>query len=114
MGVEQFRDDDTGYLNWMAAHGHGYVINIQRSLNPADARMHQASCYTINGQPPRGRTWTGPYVKICSTSLGQLSGWALERIGSPIRPCGVWEPPSTATTANPAGLKGRHRKPRRS
>ena len=54
-GVEQFRDDDRGYLNWVAAHGHGYVSNIQRSLNPAGARMHHANCYTISGQPPRGR-----------------------------------------------------------
>jgi hypothetical protein len=54
MDPEQFRDDDPGYLSWVATHGHGYVINIQRSLNPADA-----GCYTINGQPSSGRTWTG-------------------------------------------------------
>ena len=114
MGVEQFRDDDTGYLAWVAAHGDGYVINIQRSLNPADARMHEAGCYTINGQPPRGRTWTGPYVKICSTSLGQLDGWALQRTGSPVRRCGVCAPPGTVAAATATGRKGRHRKPRRS
>jgi hypothetical protein len=44
MGTEQFRDDDQGYLSWVASHAHGYVINIQRSLNPADARTHHASC----------------------------------------------------------------------
>ena len=49
MGTEQFRDDDQGYLSWVASHAHGYVINIQRSLSPADARTHHASCHTING-----------------------------------------------------------------
>ncbi|HUZ39720.1 MAG TPA: hypothetical protein VMV17_25640 [Streptosporangiaceae bacterium] len=114
MGTEQFRDDDQGYLSWVASHAHGYVINIQRSLNPADARTHHASCHTINGQPPRGRTWTGPYVKICSTSLSDLGKWALERTGSPIRRCGTCQPPGPATIAHPTGGKGRHRKPRRS
>ena len=56
--VDQFRDDDHGYLQWAAANPHGYVINIQRTLNPADARVHRADCYTINGHPSRGQTWT--------------------------------------------------------
>jgi hypothetical protein len=68
MSVGQFRDDDQGYLAWTAANPSGYVINIQRSLNTADARMHRADCHTINGRPARGRTWTGPYIKVCSAS----------------------------------------------
>ena len=71
--------------------------------------MHHADCYTINGQPPRGRTWTGPYVKICSPSLGPLDQWAVERTGSPIRRCGTCQPPSTATAADTTGRKGRLR-----
>ncbi len=54
MDIEQFRDDDRGYLTWTAAHAGGYVINVQRSLNPSDARLHHADCYTINGRPARG------------------------------------------------------------
>src|SRR5260370_41685849 len=91
MGVEQFRDDDSGYLGWVAAHGDGYVINIQRSLNPAEARMHKAGCYTINGQPPRGRPWSGQHVDIGSTALRQLAGCAVELTGSPRRRRGVSE-----------------------
>ncbi len=113
-GVEQFRDDDPAYLSWVAAHAEGYVINIQRSLDPADARMHHAHCYTINGEPPRGRTWTGPYVKICSTSLGELDRWVLEQTGSGVRPCGVCQPPSPPEAAPATRGKGRHRRPRRS
>lgn len=91
--MELFQDDDHGYVGWVTEHVHGYVINIQRSLNPADARVHRAGCYTINGQPPRGRTWTGPYIKICSTLLDSLDSWALERTGSTIRRCGTCQPP---------------------
>lgn len=108
--MEQFRDDDRGYLGWVAAHGHGYVINIQRSLNPSDARVHRADCYTINGQPPRGRTWTVEYIKICATSLDSLDRWATERTGSPIRRCGTCQPPAPASSAHAAGRTGRHRR----
>lgn len=106
-GMEQFSGDDRGYLNWVAGYAQGYVINIQRSLNPADARMHRADCYTINGQPPRGRTWTGPYIKICSTSLDSLDSWALERTGSPIQRCGICRPPRPASAADATSHKDR-------
>lgn len=72
MSIEQFRDDDQGCLTWTAAHPGGYAINIQRSLNPGDARLHRADCRTINGRPARGATWTGPYIKICSELAQEL------------------------------------------
>jgi len=61
MNIEQrVHGDDRGYLTWAAAHPVGYVINVQRNLNPSDARLHRADCYTINSQPARGKSWTGP------------------------------------------------------
>ena len=93
MSVEVFRDDDAAYLAWLAANPRGYVINIQRALNPADARAHHAGCLTITGTPARGRTWTGPYVKACSGSLPDLDAWALEHAGSAITRCGTCQPP---------------------
>jgi hypothetical protein len=107
--VEQFQDDDEGYRGWVAKNRRGYVMNIQRSLNPADARMHHADCYTINGQPPRGRTWTGPYIKICATSISSLDQWAVARTGSSIRRCGTCQPPAPALTAKATRRKGKHR-----
>ncbi|OBJ10904.1 hypothetical protein A5625_10585 [Mycobacterium sp. 1465703.0] len=56
----EFRDDDAGYLAWLAAHRDGYVINIARNHNATQARVHRASCRTIRGQNPHGRPWTGP------------------------------------------------------
>ncbi len=92
MGIEQFRDDDPGYLGWTAAHAAGYVINVQRNLNPSDARLHSADCYTINGQPARGKTWTGPYIKVCSASSRQLRDWSLTRLRTEVAPCGTCRP----------------------
>lgn len=92
MSVDQFRDDDQGYLAWTAAHRGGYVINIERSLNPGDARLHRANCHTINGRPTRGRTWTGPYIKICSASARELQDWARSNVSGAIPRCGACKP----------------------
>jgi hypothetical protein len=35
VSVELFRDDDCGYAAWLAANRRGYVLNIQRTLNPS-------------------------------------------------------------------------------
>lgn len=92
MPLDEFRSDDVAYLAWVAAHPRGYVINIHRSLNASDARVHQADCHTITGEPARGNTWTGPYIKICSFALEELDGWARELLGLTIRRCGVCRP----------------------
>ena len=92
--LDEFRDDDRAYLEWVARNPRGFVINIQRSLNSSDARLHRAACHTVTGTPPRGRTWTGSYVKVCSPDLGTLDDWATGRMGAPIRRCGTCQPPA--------------------
>jgi hypothetical protein len=92
MSIELFRDDDRGYLAWLAANAQGYVLNIQRSLNPSDARMHKSNCRTINGMPSRGSSWTSPYVKVCSGSLTDLGAWGLAIVGKTITRCGICRP----------------------
>ncbi|WP_205878802.1 hypothetical protein [Mycobacterium camsae] len=90
--LTEFRDDDAGYLAWLAAHPEGYVINIARSHNATQARMHHAGCQTISGQSPGGSTWTGPYVKVCAEHVADLKQWAIEMAGRPISPCGTCRP----------------------
>lgn len=92
MSVDWFQDDDHGYLAWTAAHPSGHVINIQRSLNPGNARLHRADCHTVNGRPARGNTWTGPYIKICSASVGELQDWARANLTRAIPRCGTCNP----------------------
>jgi hypothetical protein len=92
VSVELFRDDDRGYADWLAANPQGYVLNIQRDLNPSDARMHRADCGTITGAPPRGRTWTESYIKACALSLPELDAWALAHARSAITRCGTCHP----------------------
>jgi hypothetical protein len=88
MSIVEFQDDDDGYLRWTASHRSGYVINILRTLNPSTARLHHAYCPTITGEPAHGATWTGEYIKICSTSLAELERWALGEVRVEIQRCG--------------------------
>lgn len=54
--VREFFRDDEGYLEWLAAHPDGYVINISAAFNTKDARLHHARCHTINGRLPGAST----------------------------------------------------------
>ena len=92
MNTQKFVDDDKGYLGWVAQNPEGYVLNIQRGLNPSDACLHRASCHTITGTPARGSTWTKEYIKICSTMLGALDDWARDQVQEDIRGCGTCHP----------------------
>jgi hypothetical protein len=87
-----FRDDDRGYLDWVAANPEGFVVNIRRALNPSDARVHRADCWTIAGEPARGKSWTGPYIRLCATELRELDSWATERFETRIERCGTCRP----------------------
>ncbi len=107
--IIEFRDDDVAYLNWLSAHPAGYVINIQRSLNPVDARLHHASCRTIVDEPPRGGPRTGPYIKICSINLGDLNDWGVARAGEAITACGTCAPPSAAPRDKKPVARAAHR-----
>lgn len=87
--VEIYRDDDEGYLAWLSAHRSGFVLNVARRPRPTYAILHRATCRTINGTPPRGGPWTGPYIKICSDDDLQIAAWTGRVLGTAPKRCGV-------------------------
>jgi hypothetical protein len=99
--VCEFRDDDAGYLAWLAANPNGYVINIARSHSATQARVHHAGCRTISGENPHGGAWTGPYVKVCAERLAELDQWAINQVGKPIARCGACHPTSDPQSPSP-------------
>ena len=80
MSAQEFRDDDAGYLQWLATHRDGFVINIARNRRAADARIHCAECRTISGQNRRGGPWTEAYVKVCADTVAELEHWATSKV----------------------------------
>lgn len=87
--VEIFRDDDHGYLAWLAAHPAGFVLNVARSPRPNYLILHRATCRTISGRPTRGGPWTGPYIKVCSGDELQIAAWTGRTVGAAPTRCGV-------------------------
>jgi hypothetical protein len=97
MSVEEFRNhNDDDYLRWVADHHRGFVLNIQRTCNLRDARLHLAYCETITGIPARGDTFMGDWVKVCSELLQELDSWAVQHTGSAVVRCGTCRPPGPA------------------
>lgn len=93
-----FKDDDDGYLAWVAANPGLYVLNTERNPRPSYLVLHRATCHTINGSHARGLQWTGEYVKFCG-SRSDLEAFARDNVGGEARPCGLCsEPPRSAAT----------------
>jgi len=85
--MEQFVDDDPGYLDWVARHPDGFVINTGRAPTVSYLMLHRAQCRTITGRPARGTTFTGDYAKVCS-GREELEAFAQQLGGRP-QPCGL-------------------------
>ena len=48
-----FKDDDSGYREWLADHqgSDTYVLNAERNPKPAYLILHRATCHTVSGEP---------------------------------------------------------------
>ncbi len=75
-----FKGDEKGYFDWLKRNRSGFVINIQRSLNPADVKLHSAMCQHI-GSRSGGPYTTRQYIKVCSLDRRELIDWARDDVG---------------------------------
>lgn len=83
-----FKDDDSGYREWLADHQgpDSFVLNAERNPKPAYLILHRATCHTISGEPARGDQWTHDFIKVCG-SRAELESFA-RSIGGRPQPCG--------------------------
>lgn len=86
--MERFVDDDNGYLQWLAAHPDGFVLNAERRPAPGYLVLHRATCRTVNAVPARGLRWTADYTKLCGTQT-ELEQFARQDIGGTANPCRI-------------------------
>ena len=86
MAVTVFDGDEGAYQGWLAAQGgRGYVINIFRSLNLKDSKLHCSDCGSISDSTTP--YVTGDYVKVCADRLDELDEWSVREVGSKIDRC---------------------------
>ncbi len=88
--IEQFTDAESNYLEWLAAHPRGYVLNSERRPRPSNLVLHRASCKSIS------TSWsnytTRDYIKTCSDSRDELRQWASHTVGGEPRDCSLCKP----------------------
>ncbi len=85
--MERFYDDENGYLNWVAANPHGYVVNCYKRPDSA-WRLHRAGCRHLQ---PLNFT-TGDYYKVCSNDAQELVQWAERNSVGDFAPCAHCRP----------------------
>ena len=104
MTAHEFRDDGDGYQEWLDKNPRGYVINIQRSHNPADARLHDASCGALQAPIDKGLKLADQYVKVCGGTIDEVKEWAEAHVGVPIQDCGMCRGGITEVSPGDGGL----------
>ena len=85
-GMDQFIDDDAGYLDWITTHPDNYVINAERRPKAGYLRLHLATCRFVTGTPAHGQHWTKDYIKICGDEA-TLRAWARNSVGGDVQEC---------------------------
>ncbi len=91
--MRAFVNDDDGYLDWLAAHQDGFIVNAYVKPTADYLMLHHATCHTISGKPARGDSWTTRgFTKICAASIRELADWARQETGGSLQPCTFCRP----------------------
>jgi hypothetical protein len=91
----EFHDDDAGYLDWIARHLNGFVLNVRETPDPEYVVLHRARCPSISTSREPGAYTERSYRKYCSESVEDLRHAARQegrRDGSFSRRCGMCGP----------------------
>src|SRR5262245_26507928 len=90
--MRRFLKDDRGYVEWLAAHPSGFVLNTYAHVTSDYLILHRASCRTVNRPLATNRSWTYAYGKTCSDDRAEIEAWAFREVGKPVQPCGICLP----------------------
>jgi len=79
--VEEFINNEKGYMKWISKNPFGFVINTTRSMSTDYMVLHRAMCQSIS--IPTHAAGTGgfterQYIKICSNDIKELKEWVKE------------------------------------
>jgi len=110
--VQQFVDDEAGYLGWLQANPNGFVVNSERVPRPAYLVLHRVLCPHINSPNKSNWTTTG-YIKTCSLDIDALSRWAREAVGGDLKPCGACKPGDRGIVNSSSSIRPAPTNPRR-
>jgi hypothetical protein len=93
---------DPEYLDWLATHPDGYVLNLRKRPDPGYVVLHRATCPMISRPQRTPDAYTGrAYRKVGATKLGPLQAIAREHgraDGSFSKCCALCDPLGTPGT----------------
>lgn len=99
--MQIFDNSDSDYLEWLANHPGGYVVNANNPPNRNYLFLHKATCSDITGSPAKGSHWTKKYIKACAIELAALESWSKEEFSVFLSQCQHCKPVLTQPiTAN--------------
>lgn len=78
-----FRDDDAGYLAWIASHPHGFVLNLD-TQGPGKHAVHHVTCPTLIPYDPTMKRTS--FTKACTDRIELLEQWG-RRDGESVERC---------------------------
>lgn len=91
--MQVFDRDDAGYVGWLDANPHGFILNSFRGPKPDYLILHQAACKSVSRMAdPPVRWTTGDYIKVCATNAAEIEAWCRKEAGSSPQPCGMCKP----------------------
>lgn len=89
--MEIFKDDERGYLQWVALNPGGFVLNCERHPSARYLMLHRTICDTICSEKRTNYTSTG-YIKVCALTRKELDTWAKRETGGRITACEFCDP----------------------
>lgn len=87
--VEKFEKNDERYLEWVAAHQNGFVVNTDDPLSQDIYPMVHTARHKVISTPARRNYTTGKYIKYCSLDLAALDEYVQKQYGRAPHRCGT-------------------------
>ena len=80
-------DQETEFRDWRKGNPDGYILNTTRKPSDKYLILHTARCWTISGEPARGRYGTKDFIKVCAPKRHEIDAWVDRQFGAAARSC---------------------------
>jgi hypothetical protein len=83
-----FADDDPGYVEWLADHPEGFVLDTHAPPRPGHLILHRAACPRVS-RPLPGVLDAPRFGKACAATAAELRAWATGLTDGAPRSCSL-------------------------
>ena len=85
--IEEFKNNEEGYLNWVSDNPEGYIVNIDyHGTDPDYPMVHRATHKSVTTSKT-GNFTTTQYYKVCANNLDDLENWSQQLFDKKLKYC---------------------------